>query len=78
MAESSIGRAGNVALASLPGFTLPGDVPGAGRFYKVDVTEPFVVDDGHLRVPTGSGLGVTPLDDVLAEITTSTEYIALG
>ena len=39
--------------------------------------EPFVLDDGHLAVPTGPGLGVAPLPDRLAEVTTSTEWLAV-
>lgn len=59
MLETGIGRAANAALAALPGFTLPGDVSASDRFYTRDiVTEPIVLDDGHVRVPTGSGLGV--------------------
>ncbi len=77
MLETGLGRAANVALASLPGFTLPGDTSGSGRFYSTDITEPFVIEDGHLSVPTGPGLGVTPLEDVLAEVTVSTEWIAV-
>jgi len=77
MIESGIGRAANMALASLPGFTLPGDVSASGRFYQVDITEPFVLEDGHIRVPTGPGLGVTPIPDVLDEVTTSSEFIEL-
>ena len=41
-----------------PGFTLPGDTSASGRYYRADITEPFVLDDGHLAVPTGPGLGV--------------------
>jgi O-succinylbenzoate synthase len=77
MLETGIGRAANAALAALPGFTLPGDISASGRFYATDVTEPFVVDDGHIAVPTGPGLGVTPLPEVLAEVTTTTEWIDL-
>ena len=77
MLESGIGRAANVALASLPGFTLPGDVSASGRFYQTDITEPFVLADGHLGVPTGGGLGVIPLPDRLAEVTTGTEWLTL-
>jgi o-succinylbenzoate synthase len=75
MLETGLGRAANVALAALPGFTLPGDTSGSGRYYKTDITEPFVLDDGHLRVPTGPGLGVEPLPDELAAVTTSTEWV---
>lgn len=78
MLETGLGRAANAALAALPGFTLPGDISGSGRFYATDITEPFVLDDGHIAVPAGPGLGVTPLPDLLDEFTTATEWIALG
>nr|WP_274636064.1 o-succinylbenzoate synthase [Microbacterium bovistercoris] len=59
MLETGIGRAANAALAALPGFTLPGDVSASSRFYARDiVTEPAVLEDGHIAVPTGPGLGV--------------------
>lgn len=59
MLETGIGRAANAALAALPGFTLPGDVSASSRFYRHDiVTRPAVLEDGHVRVPTGPGLGV--------------------
>ena len=71
MLETGIGRAANVALAALPEFTLPGDTSASGRYYVTDLTEPFVLRDGHLDVPTGPGIGVDPLPEVLAEVTTS-------
>jgi O-succinylbenzoate synthase len=77
MLETGIGRAANVALAALPGFTLPGDTSGSHRYFATDITEPFVIADGHLDVPTGPGLGIEPLPDVLKDVTTSTEWIAL-
>jgi O-succinylbenzoate synthase len=75
MLETGIGRAANVALAALPGCTLPGDTSASDRYYAMDVTEPFVLDDGHLAVPTGPGLGVTPLPDALDAVTVKTEWI---
>jgi O-succinylbenzoate synthase len=75
MLESGVGRAANVALASLPNFTLPGDTSASSRYYAQDVTEPFVLDNGTLKVPEGPGLGVTPLPDVLEEITTSVAVV---
>lgn len=67
MLETGIGRAANAALAALPGFTLPGDVSASSRFYARDiVTEPAVLEDGHVRVPTGHGLGVE-IDPVALE-----------
>ena len=78
MLETGLGRAANVALAALPGFTLPGDTSGSGRYYREDITEPFVVVDGHLAVPTGPGLGVLPDPDRLAAVTTSSEWLPLS
>jgi O-succinylbenzoate synthase len=75
MLETGLGRAANVALAALPGFTLPGDTSGSARYYRTDITDPFVLDDGHLAVPSAPGLGVVPLDDELAEVTLSTEWL---
>ena len=75
MLETGLGRAANVALAALPGFTMPGDTSASGRYYATDVTRPFVLEDGHLVVPTGPGLGVEPLPDELASVTTATEWL---
>jgi O-succinylbenzoate synthase len=77
MIESGIGRAANVALASLPGFTLPGDVSASDRFYRQDITSPFVMQDGHLDVPTGPGLGVEPDMAILESLTTWVERVAI-
>jgi O-succinylbenzoate synthase len=62
MLETNIGRAHNVALASLPGFTLPGDISASARYYARDVAGPeFVLnDDSTLTVPSGPGIGVEP------------------
>ncbi|GLY88921.1 o-succinylbenzoate synthase [Actinoallomurus iriomotensis] len=76
MLETGLGRAANVALAAMPGFTLPGDTSASGRYYASDITEPFVLDGGHLEVPTGPGLGLVPVPDRLAEVTTATERLA--
>ncbi|HEY7207757.1 MAG TPA: o-succinylbenzoate synthase [Gaiellaceae bacterium] len=73
MLETGLGRAANVALAALPGFTLPGDTSASGRYYEEDITEPFVLRDGRLPVPRGPGLGVSPLPEVLERFTTAVE-----
>ena len=58
MHEFGIGRAANVALSSLPGFTLPSDVSGSDKYYARDVTtEPIVCAGGLVAVPTVAGLG---------------------
>ncbi len=58
MLETGIGRAGNVAMAAMANFSLPGDTSASARYYHRDITEPFVLHDGRLDVPTGPGLGV--------------------
>lgn len=75
MLETGIGRAANVALAALPGFTLPGDTSASSRYYKRDVTTPFVMNDGYLDVPTGEGIGVVPDIDFLESITSERETV---
>ena len=75
MLETGLGRAGNVALAALPNFTLPGDTSASERYFHRDITPPFVLDDGRLEVPTGPGLGVDVVQDALDEVTTSTDWV---
>jgi O-succinylbenzoate synthase len=70
MLETGIGRAANVALAALPNFTLPGDTSASDRYFAADITEPFVLEGGHLRVPVGPGIGVDPDPAALAAVTT--------
>jgi o-succinylbenzoate synthase len=69
MLETGIGRAANLALAALPGFTLPGDTSASARYFAEDVTEPFVLADGHLPVPATPGIGVAPLPEALRRFT---------
>ncbi|XUK64662.1 o-succinylbenzoate synthase [Plantibacter sp. RU18] len=69
MLETGIGRAANAALAGMPGFTLPGDISASGRFYAEDLTEPFVLDAGMIAIPTGPGIGVTPIPERIEEAT---------
>jgi O-succinylbenzoate synthase len=61
MLETGVGRAANLALAALPGFTLPGDISATDRYYEEDITnERFTLnDDSTINVPGGIGLGVT-------------------
>ena len=76
MLETGLGRAANIALAALPGFTLPGDTSGSDRYYRTDITAPFVLQDGYLDVPTAPGIGVEPLPAELDAVTTNTEWLA--
>ncbi|WP_433186174.1 o-succinylbenzoate synthase [Actinoallomurus sp. CA-150999] len=58
MHEFGVGRAANVAIAALPGFTLPSDVSGSDKYYERDVVEPPIrAADGLVPVPSGPGLG---------------------
>ncbi|MBI2758089.1 MAG: o-succinylbenzoate synthase [Chloroflexi bacterium] len=67
MLETGIGRASNLALASLPGFVLPGDISASDRYYHRDVTnEKFSLNaDSTIDVPRGVGLGVMIDEDAL-------------
>ena len=71
MLETGVGRASNLALASLPGFILPGDISASDRYYRRDITnERFVLnDDSTISVPTGPGLGVTIDEEALNQFT---------
>jgi o-succinylbenzoate synthase len=75
MLESGIGRAGNVALASLSNFTLPGDISASKRYYKEDIVDPeFVVNpDGTMDVPTKPGIGVDVNMKMLDKVTVRKE-----
>jgi o-succinylbenzoate synthase len=76
MLETGIGRAANAALASLPGFTLPGDISASSRFYARDiVTEPIVVVDGQVEVPTRAGLGYEIDEAALTAVTTAVQRV---
>lgn len=60
MLESGVGRAYNLALASLPNFRLPGDISESRRYWEEDVVEPeFVMSEGRMAVPQAPGIGVT-------------------
>ena len=60
MLESGIGRAHNIHLASLPNFTLPGDIAASKRYYEPDLIDPpiDIAKDGTIAVPTSPGIGV--------------------
>jgi len=74
MLESGIGRAHNVALATLPGFTLPGDISNSRRYWAEDIVHPeFRMTDGLMPVPDGPGIGVTPRMERIEKLTTRME-----
>jgi o-succinylbenzoate synthase len=71
MLETGIGRAHNIAMSTLPGFTLPGDVSASKRYWEEDIIEPEVevTSQGTIRVPTTAGLGYTVRRDRIERIT---------
>jgi o-succinylbenzoate synthase len=75
MLETGLGRAGNVAMAAMPNFTFPGDTSASERYFHRDITEPFVLVEGRLKVPSGPGLGVNVDNEFLDEITHVTEMV---
>ncbi|MDH3458968.1 MAG: o-succinylbenzoate synthase, partial [Gemmatimonadota bacterium] len=77
MLETGVGRAHNVALASLAQFELPGDLSPSARYWVRDiVTPPWTMEDGTLRVPRErSGIGVDIDYDYVDDLTTRAETI---
>jgi len=70
MLETGLGQAANVALAALPGFTLPADIVPSERYFTTDVTAPITMDEGRVAVPEGPGLGLDPILEIVEGYTT--------
>jgi O-succinylbenzoate synthase len=77
MLESGIGRAHNIALSTLPNFTLPGDVAASRRYWTEDIIEPEVTvsAQGTIRVPDGPGIGFAPRLDLIERLTVRRERL---
>ena len=77
MLESGIGRAHNISLASLSGFSLPGDISSSARYFSRDVTDPevYVLGDGTVEVPVRPGLGFNVDIDYIHSHTQTTECL---
>jgi o-succinylbenzoate synthase len=76
MLETGVGRAANLALAAMPGFTLPGDTSASARYFDDDLTAPFeMAPDGTMGVPDGPGIGVEPRPDRLKVCTVRVETL---
>jgi o-succinylbenzoate synthase len=73
MLESGVGRAHNIAMSTLSGFVLPGDVSASLRYWNEDIIEPGVevTPHGTIRVPKTSGLGYTVVRERVEELTVS-------
>src|SRR5438445_3566691 len=77
MLESGIGRAHNIALSTLPNFTLPGDVTATKRYWAEDIISPEVTvsPQGTIRVPVGPGIGLKPRLDLIEKFTVRKEHL---
>jgi O-succinylbenzoate synthase len=77
MLESGIGRAHNIALSTLEGFTLPGDVSASARYWAEDIVEPEVTvsKDGEIAVPDTPGRGYEARTDLIEKLTVRRETI---
>jgi len=77
MLETGIGRAHNIALATLPNFSLPGDVTASKRYWAEDIISPEVTvsPQGTIRVPAGPGIGFEPRLDLIEKLTVRKERL---
>ncbi|MBI3404974.1 MAG: o-succinylbenzoate synthase [Acidobacteria bacterium] len=77
MLESGIGRAHNIALSTLPNFTLPGDVSASKRYFAQDIIEPAVevTPQGTIRVTENPGIGYEPQLDRIERLTVRKEVL---
>ncbi len=71
MLESGIGRAHNIHLATLSNFALPNDLSASKRYYKQDLIEPpfDITSRGTIAVPQSPGIGVSPQEDRIKQVT---------
>jgi O-succinylbenzoate synthase len=79
MLESGIGRAHNIAMSTLPGFTLPGDVSASARYWAEDIIDPPVTvsDKGTISVPNGPGIGYAIKEETISAHITRQERVTL-
>ena len=80
MLESGIGRAHNIALSTLPGFTLPGDISASARYWEEDIIDPPVTvgRSGTIKAPTGAGIGFAVNEARIEKLTVRAETISLS
>jgi len=80
MLESGIGRAHNIAMSTLEGFTLPGDVSASARYWEKDIIDPpvTVTPQGTINVPSSPGIGFEVNEKEIEALVKRTEEIFLG
>jgi O-succinylbenzoate synthase len=78
MLESGIGRAHNIAMSTLAGFTLPGDVSASARYWEEDIIEPpvLVSPKGTINAPTNPGIGYEVKENLIEKLTVRRETFA--
>ena len=79
MLESGIGRAHNIAMSTLAGFTLPGDVSASARYWAEDIIDPPVTvsPTGTITPPSGPGIGYEVKEPLIEKLTVRREEISL-
>jgi len=79
MLESGVGRAHNIAMSTLPGFTLPGDVSASARYWEEDIIEPPVTvsSRGTITPPSGPGIGYAVNEQLIDSLSKRREEIRL-
>ncbi len=79
MLESGVGRAHNIAMSTLPGFTLPGDVSASARYWAEDIIDPAVTvsKDGTIDAPSGAGIGYDVVEPRIEALTVRRAEIRL-
>lgn len=79
MLESGVGRAHNIAMSTLPGFTMPGDVSASARYWEEDVIDPPVTVSprGTIQAPAGPGIGYAVNEKRIEILTKRREFLAL-
>jgi o-succinylbenzoate synthase len=80
MLEAGIGRVHNIALSTLPGFTLPGDVAASGRYWDEDIVDPPVTvsPEGTITAPTGPGIGYDVKEAFIEALTVRRDTVRFG
>ncbi len=80
MLEAGIGRAHNIAMSTLAGFILPGDVSASARYWAEDIIEPevFVSPNGTIKAPTTAGIGYEVKTDLIERLSVRRDEISLG
>lgn len=73
--ETAVGRAANLQLASLPGFTLPSDISATKRYYNNDIGQEFHIESGTITVPQGPGTAAVLDLDYLESVTVDREWV---